>query len=349
MVFWFMLWVSIFFSLFLYSYPGLNKDGRNLFTITIASTLTYFSAFRFGLGQDYEGYTDVIQQNTRTYSVIEPAYTFLVKFVNNNGFTEVFFFLIFSIITNFLIIYGFRRFKNFQLMVIVYISFPILYFNSFNLVRQFCALSIIFSGFYFLEKRYFFKYTTSVMIAALFHASALLCIPIYFLWKIKIPKFWMVFLAVLTLIFGAFSNDQLGSLFRSLSSMFNIYSIYIDDETSYEPFGLLTIYFNLLLFWVIYNTKSSEMKPIDNFILVGFFLLTLIYNLIPSFFYLQRLSLYFIIFFPLVLSIPTYRYNILKYFIIISSSIFFLYFIISNSSNVKVIPISMKTINDLIG
>lgn len=349
MIFWIMLWASTFLSLFLYSYPNLNKDSKSLFVFTTATFLTYFSAFRFGLGQDYEGYNDVIQQNSRTYNVIEPGYTFLVKFINSYGFSEVMFFLILAIITNFLIVYTFSRFKNFQLMIIVYMSFSVLYFNTFNLVRQYCAAAIVFFGFRFIEKRQFLNYIIFIFFAALFHVSAFFCILIYFIWNLRISKFLMVFTALLTLFFGSILSNQLNYIANNLSTILNIYVIYIGDETSYQPFGLLTIFFNFLLFWTLYNLKNHEIKPIDNFILSGFFILTVIYNLIPGLFYLQRLAVYFLLFFPLVLSVPTYKSRVLKYFIIITSAVFFLYFITSNLSNVKVIPSGMKTINDLVG
>lgn len=349
MILWFMLWASICFSLFLYSYPDLKNKGKNLFVFIIALILTYFSAFRFELGQDYEGYTDVIRQNSRTYETVEPGYTFLVKFINNYGFSEVLFFLVFAIITNFFIVYTFSRYKNFQLMIIVYISFSVLYFNTFNIVRQYAAAAIIFFGFRFIERRYFLGYIVSVFFATLFHVSALFCIPIYFLWNLRLPKFLMVFVATSTLFFGSIFSDQLNYFVHNISSIFNIYILYLDDETNYQPFGLLTICFNLLLFWILYNLKDLEMKSIDSFILCGFFILTILYNLIPGLFYLQRLAVYFLIFFPLVLSVPTYNNKMLRYMVIMTSIVFFLYFIVSSSSNIKVIPSSMKTISDLRG
>ncbi len=349
MTYWTILCIGIFFALLLYGYPNLKEDSKNNIVFLIASIFTYFSAFRMELGQDYENYEKVIFDNTREYGLVEPIYTLLIKSIYYFNSTEVLFFLVYALITNFCIIFTYKRFKNFAIMVVVYLSFSVLYFNTFNLVRQFCAASIILYGFRYIQDRNIIRYCLIVLIATLFHLSALFCLVFYFLWNKKVSNLLMVVLALFTYFYGLFGGGELATLFKEFFSYFNIYGVYLEGNPSGEGFGLLTVYFNLILILIVILNNKSINTDTDRFIMFMYLILVIIYNLIPSFFYFHRLSIYFLVFFPLIASVPVNQSAFFKFILIVSSGVLFMYFIFSNANNPKVIPSGMKSFLDLIG
>lgn len=84
--------------------------------------------------------------------------------------------MVYAFITNYLIIYRLWDFKekaSFPMMILIYTVVHYLY--TFNIVRQFLAISIAFWATKYLERNKYFKYVLLNMIAASCHTSALVC------------------------------------------------------------------------------------------------------------------------------------------------------------------------------
>lgn len=64
------------------------------------------------------------------------------------------------------------------------------YFLSLNIVRQFLAIAIVLVAVEFVVKRRFWCFAASVAVAALFHRSALLVAPIWFLPYLRLRPLW---------------------------------------------------------------------------------------------------------------------------------------------------------------
>jgi hypothetical protein len=158
----------------------------------------------------------------------------------------------------------------------------------------------------------------------------------------------MVVLALTTLLYGFLGDGGGNEFFSRILLYFNIYEVYLSEEVIKEKPGLLTLFFNILLLIVTFNKNKSRVSDLDNFVIVIYFMLVIIYNLIPSFYYFHRLSVYFLIFFPLIFSIPVKERKLLNLFVIASSALIFLFFIFSNFDNPKVVSNDMKTFLDLI-
>ena len=90
------------------------------------------------------------------------------------------------------------------------------YYNNFSMMRQWLAVSIVFTSIGALRDKRFFKYALICFIGGLFHPSAWLCIPIYFLVEME-P--WSPQQLLLTLAFAVammFMNLILSVLSSSL-------------------------------------------------------------------------------------------------------------------------------------
>lgn len=82
--------------------------------------------------------------------------------------------LIFSIISNFIVVYrlwDFRKYCNYYYAILRYIT--LFYFYSYNCMRQFLSMSIIFFATKYLEKKEYIKFGIFILIASYIHIAAL--------------------------------------------------------------------------------------------------------------------------------------------------------------------------------
>jgi len=115
-----------------------------------------------------------------------------------------------AFITNVLIIIGLYQYSRlFELSVYVYITGG-LFLVTMNGIRQCLATAIIFTATKYLIEGNWFKYIVVVIFASLFHQSALILIPIYFLvrykaWS-KATLILLLFSGLIVLGFNQFSS-----------------------------------------------------------------------------------------------------------------------------------------------
>lgn len=169
----------------------ISENKRKFLRISTFLTLFIISAFRFYVGTDFKGYIGVynsVIDGTYVNYGFEPGYDILMRitsiFSNNNR-------LIF-VVTSFIIIGAFfltfEDFSiNYYITVFLFVTMYF-YFNSFNIIRQFIAISIIFSSLRFIRKRELMKFIIFVLLAAIFHKTALIAIIIYFIRDINLSK-----------------------------------------------------------------------------------------------------------------------------------------------------------------
>ncbi|MEG2184647.1 MAG: EpsG family protein [Cloacibacillus sp.] len=75
----------------------------------------------------------------------------------------------------------------------VFISLPY-YYTSFDILRQYLAFSIFLFGYSLVRQRRFFFFTLLIILASFFHKSAVLFIPLYFMYNIKWTHFKILFI-----------------------------------------------------------------------------------------------------------------------------------------------------------
>lgn len=183
-----------------------NKDKRLhtkfSYSMICALIIIYlFSAFRFDVGWDYYNYYRTIKYGhiTNIISLNEYATIFLVKISQRSGITNIYFainsFICIFLIAKTIKLYSYDRW----LSLIFFVCFPLFYLNSFSVIRMFSAVAITFYGFKFIENKSFFKYTLTVLIASMFHKSAIIAIILYFAAhyiKIKTSKLVIIFISL---------------------------------------------------------------------------------------------------------------------------------------------------------
>lgn len=193
-----------------------------LVNVIIISLLVVFSGLRYGIGVDFHSYVDHFRTIINGYdSSLEFGLVFIGNLVGLVGGTPQLVFLISSIITIFLFSSFIKNHSyNYLLSWVVFISFGTFYLASFNLVKQYIAISIFAYSIKFIKEANFYKYVATIIAASLFHVSAVLLVPMYFLnKKLKIYHYAFILITFYFLI---------NSLEIIIS--FTKYSIYLDEK-----------------------------------------------------------------------------------------------------------------------
>lgn len=158
-----------------------EKTEQKSFLIILVATLSFVAGFRdYTVGVDTASYVSLFRSLAAggTYDK-EAGFAALCKglmWISNNNCSILL--LLFAILTYSLIFYRFWELRNkISFMWAAFSFYSFYFFESLNVMRQFCAVAIVFFGTRYLYKRKYFSFMVSVVIAAvMFHKSAILCL-----------------------------------------------------------------------------------------------------------------------------------------------------------------------------
>jgi hypothetical protein len=273
-----------------------------------------FSALRFDVGYDYSMYYELIEGNIKYFEdqinrieYLPRKIIFLSSFL---GFSQLFF-----IISSFIITFFFYKAikensLDPKLSTLIFICFPIFFYMSLSVVRQYIAIAMIFYGFRFIKERKILHFFCLVLLAMLFHKSAIIALPLYFLYgNFYINKKIIVFIYILSF----FSSKFLVFFVTLLSERYAIYINGIGGQGG----NLILIFFQLiglLLLPIVYNLKDKEDKEF-NFYVLCYYVGLFIWASLSRYGHAGiRGSLYFICF--TIVLIPQLKNKIKEYYLI---------------------------------
>jgi hypothetical protein len=325
--------IYIVFILAIFILPNLGKikivEGIKIYGFTAAFILIFiFCAIRFDVGYDYSMYYELIEGNIKYFTAqinrIEYLPRQLVLFSSYIKFYQFFF-----IVTSFIITYFFYKSikensEDKWLSTLIFVCFPIFFFMSLSVIRQFIAIAIIFYSFKFIKRREFWKYLAVIICCFFIHNSSILALPIYFIYGNFINKKIIVFIYLL----GFFSSKTLAFLIELSSER---YSIYL-NEIKGDGGSLILIFFQVLglfLLPLVYNFRDKEDKDF-NFYLLTYYIGLFIWASLSKFGHAGiRGGLYYMTF--TILLIPHLKNKIKEYKIVKNSIaiICFLFFFIN--------------------
>lgn len=152
----------------------------------VASPLIAIATLRFETGTDYEIYERFYQLNEenginyfiRSDGTISELLFWIILECSRVVFQDVHgFFFLASTITLLLVFFALDRYKNKLNICLAYFVFLLVLFpTSLNIVRQMIAVAVVMYGLHFIEKNKRMFFIISVLIASLFHASAIFCL-----------------------------------------------------------------------------------------------------------------------------------------------------------------------------
>lgn len=232
--------LSMFFSYIINE----NRVKHTLYYFS-ASILISVSGLRYLVGTDYyqyiRNYSYYVNKEITLFS--QPAITIIAKFSHLIRDDYSTWFFIMSFITIFPCIYKIIKLnKNTELCILFYIILCC-WHTSFNLVKQSAAAAILFCGFNFLRDRKLVDWIVTCLFAMLFHISAILMIPVYFLVDNKISKRKLV-ITIIVGIIVAISYDKLFEVMVFLKQNKGILSEY--SSTKNNSVNILRIAVNCM-------------------------------------------------------------------------------------------------------
>ncbi|WP_298781239.1 EpsG family protein [uncultured Polaribacter sp.] len=325
--------VYIIFILLVFTLPLLGRikliEGVKIYGYTATFIVIFiFCALRFDVGYDYSMYYGLIEGGFKFFdnqiNRIEFLSRQLILFSNFIGFYQFFF-----IVSSFVITYFFYKTikeNSFDkwLSTLIFVCFPIFFFVSLSVVRQYIVVAILFFSFRFIKKRKFWSYLIIVSLCGLIHKSSFFALPIYFLYG----SFLNRKVIVLVYVLGFFSSEVLAFFIRILSEK---YTDYLGQITG-EGGNLMLIFFQFLglsLLPFVYNFRDKNDKDFD-FYLLTFYVGLFIWSSLSKFGHAGfRGGLYYMCF--TILLIPHLKNKVKEYKIIRSTMaiVCFLFFFIN--------------------
>ncbi len=307
-----MIYWILFLSL-IYCIISLYEKNRNkrLLLFLIIFIAVYFATFRDGLGMDYSTYKFHCENSSVgsiNWLLAEPFPQFIYNFCYNTKYSAVIFFFITSALICGISFWVYSRFNNFWLSAFVFITYTNLYISSFNLVRQYVASSIILLGTYlFVIKKkspWFFLF---VLLAFLWHKSAIICVFIYLISDRKFNSYIWIALLLLSWLLPIDLILKIPYLGDALE-IFN-YTDYLSyNNESYSRTSLVNLYMHfMVLYFIIKNKNLKNREIIENngfYMALKLTIISIIFSNISanSLPFAYRFAMFFSPFIPLLFS-----------------------------------------------
>lgn len=277
-----------------------------LFVWALFILLTFFVGFRWDVGLDwpaymslYTNYGYVLFQDT-----IEIGNLGISSWLYCNGYMDGGYFLwVSGFITMFFLFYSMWKYSVFPVLsVILFCSFG-MYFELMNGVSQYMAVSLTVYSWRFLFKRNIVRFFAVVICASLFHTSALLMLPMYFICCMKFNKKLLIYFALMAPLLSILTIPLVGTIM----AWFPKYEVYQDSAFSElsGALSLLRLIYPLTLFiaiMMIYNKLMADVmsRVITNLTLISIFI-TLLFSGVSMMIRIgQYLTISFIFMIPLL-------------------------------------------------
>ncbi|WP_433901938.1 EpsG family protein [Sphingobacterium puteale] len=257
------------------------------------------------MGPDYYVYNvfysyvpklDALADNFQAFtarSKFEPLYIIITSLFSTLGISFEIFHLLFTATFCALFIFSVHKYTpHVFVAIMVYIGFA--YFSGWSAIRQFMAGSIFIYALQFIIEGKRFKFLILIILALLFHYSAIVLLPIVFLRNWKISKGWCFVLicGVLVIYFSG--------MLKAISSFVFSFFPFLDQSkvnrfaNNEEDTLISTIFFLWIIILSFLNFNRDKFKDYYNFnILFNIYLFSfLMYVLILSFGDLGRINMY---------------------------------------------------------
>jgi len=326
-------------------YIEYSEFSWNKYMIAIIIIVSFFYAFRnIELGSDFKTYVELYNKSILygTESNLagkesEYLYIYLNSIFTNLGISYEVFFGFIAAITWYFFIKGSYRFSFLLPLMVFFLLTSGFFFFSHSAIRQSIAIAIFFYSIKFIIEGKFNKYIIFILVASLFHQSALMLLPIYFLRKVQFNRNIVIILYILS--FSKIIKDfiyqyilyALPKMFLSVDSL-SIYGHYMEGArvtgSDSMKVGVGFFIINLAYFYTILKSKKIlKFQPSLSIYYTIFFISVLLFNMFWNVELIYRLDLYLLISFVMVFSATIY-YSITKIEKIFSIGFLFLFLLL---------------------
>ena len=210
-----------------------RRQGLNTLSLLAIFTILFLlSALRMEVGNDYETYVDTFHEiYVGGYVVTEPLFNAVVKMLCelSGGENYLLVFAVFAFVTIWIFLkVMYEQTDDFFMAFFLFMTLG-LYFRTFNTVRYYFVLAITLYSFSYIFRKEYVKFLLLIFLAAFFHKSVLVVIPIYLIASMKWKKWYVAVLsigAVTMVLFQDFIMKIALELYPSYKD-----TIYLETET----------------------------------------------------------------------------------------------------------------------
>ena len=303
------LYISVYLSsstFLFFSQKSKKYKAQLLFLIAIILPVL-LAAFRYEVGTDYIGYKKIYEKSSimtlnqwisteLDFSGV-PFGIWLVSRVSGLFNSHILFFGLMALIIYLPVAWTLKTEYSGEVVFLGSLLFlTTIFSNGFNGIKQCAAISILFFGLKYISKRRIFPYILTVLIASLFHPTAIVALLLYFLEEPQNKGItWKRFLIFSIVIFGLFIYPE---ILKKMGGRWENYIEY-EGDISNKIFYLELI---LLVFFLTFFKSFSGIDCRNELYIVIFFfggLFELLGFISP---YIKRIALYYT--FPQYLLIP---------------------------------------------
>ncbi|WP_319204524.1 EpsG family protein [uncultured Ilyobacter sp.] len=298
---------------------------KNGFYILLFTYLILIAGFRYNVGTDFWRYESAYLKEYIWFP--ELGLKYLISGLRYLSVPTQGFFLMTAFIIQYLI---FRFLKKnsryFYWSVFLYITFY--YYNhSLNLIRQFIAMAIFLYAIECILEKKFFKYNIFMFLVSLFHQSALVFYPIYFLSKLKIKRRIKMYILTLSFLLMFVKFDKIViEILKKIGGRFAYYATwgvekYLKYDLSWEIVSVLFLKF-LMIFWLTKNLRDSILNKNEKTLYNIYFLTSCISFVLYPMLIFRRLLFYTNILEIIILPL-FYNGSVKKRVVLISYALFY--------------------------
>lgn len=281
----------------------------------------YIKYLSYFLSIDVSDWSFLLPDST-PYPNFERGYLTLTQIISSISQTDFSFRFVMALIMSILPMVLIYKYVNPAWMG-VFLFFSIsLFTNSFSMLRQTIAMYICWFSIPYVVRRSFFKFLFVILLAFLFHKTALVFIPVYFLFNIRL-SFWYYSIAMIATVILYIVLMPLMTLLTALLTL----NDYTDADVSGGYVLLLFITF-CFVFCALALRKNKD--PYIHIFMHMLFLSLILQILATKFNILTRIIDYYkiswLVLLPAAIFAPVFRkYRLFIIFVFIPLFIYFFY------------------------
>lgn len=171
-------------------------EKKKLVLKSLVVLFALFRGLRWNTGTDWDSYLAVFEEAdwdtifslVHDVGFMEPGYVFLNVLVKSLGGN----YTLFLLLTNLFLLVSYYKFSLSMSSRPIWTFVVILFTIAFFPVRQSLAVGVVLFGYRYVLERSGWKYLLIVLAAFTIHASAIACLPFYYLLRVRIPGWLFV-------------------------------------------------------------------------------------------------------------------------------------------------------------
>lgn len=281
------------------------SEYKRFSSLFIFISIFTMSALRYDVGWDYSEYVGLIESGVDKVnsSRMEPLSKVLLSLGAYLKFYPIVF-IFYSFLTLFVVHKMISRFSaSHSISWLVYFCMPLFFLASLSTIRQSLSMALVFYSFMYLFNNKIEKYILVVIIASLFHYSALIGILLLLLYKWPFNLLWNYLIIASSFFLDKFVRSLLSILITGSDAISSRYVAFYLDADLPSNTKLQYIYYAFSLINLLFFKKLISINANNRFYIAISSFGILVYNVF-SFepVTASRLSAFFLMFWVFIIS-----------------------------------------------